>query len=366
MCIARSRDCDLFLLTTSFLSEFYATRERRSANQTWQGTKRQDSIVCLLGDMRGDEMTTRWDETWHRLLEWTNGQGPSERLAAQVLVYEGFTNIDPNHPLGGKDGGRDAVCKKDGLSWAMAVYFPRGQQDFTTISKKFSSDMEAAKANHTDGFVFVTNQELRLAERSSLCELSDRVELYHLETLTTVLDSPKMSGIRSQFLGIDLPIDGVGGVGGSGTIIGHRGTVIGGHGGAGGTGGKGGDGGSGFIQGDDGTVIGGDGGNSGTPDGRGGRGAQSPMEGMGGPTHLWRYGRGGAGANAPEYDRRIGLLRLIRREYVDAFPDEVPFIDAGIDPVPVTWVNKRLQELGEDWGVELVDGGYILPPLDHE
>ena len=51
---------------------------------------------------------------------------------------------------------------------------------------------------------------------------------------------------------------------------------------------------------------------------------------------------------------------------MDAFPDEVPFIDAGIDPVPVTWVNKRLQEIGEDWRVEMVDGGYILPPLDHD
>jgi hypothetical protein len=27
-----------------------------------------------------------WDETWHRLREWTAGQGPSERLAALLLV----------------------------------------------------------------------------------------------------------------------------------------------------------------------------------------------------------------------------------------------------------------------------------------
>ena len=143
-------------------------------------------------------MTTRWDETWHRLLEWTNGQGQSERLAAQVLVYEGFTTLSPSHPLGGKDGGRDAVSKKTASAGQWQSTFPRGQQDFTTISKKFGSDMEAAKANHTDGFVFVTNQELRLAERSSLCELSDRVELYHLERLTTVLDSPKTSSITKS------------------------------------------------------------------------------------------------------------------------------------------------------------------------
>jgi len=34
-------------------------------------------------------MTIRWDETWHRLLEWTNGQAQSERLAAQILISEG-------------------------------------------------------------------------------------------------------------------------------------------------------------------------------------------------------------------------------------------------------------------------------------
>jgi hypothetical protein len=59
--------------------------------------------------------TPRWDETWHRLRDWTNGQGPSERLAAQILLNEGFTAFDPSHPLGGKDGGKDAICMKDGM-----------------------------------------------------------------------------------------------------------------------------------------------------------------------------------------------------------------------------------------------------------
>jgi hypothetical protein len=47
-----------------------------------------------------------------------------------------------------------------------------------------------------------------------------------------------------------------------------------------------------------------------------------------------------------------------------AFPDDVPFINAGIDQVPVRWVNKRLEEIGEDWRVEMRDSGYILPPLN--
>ena len=51
-----------------------------------------------------NSMSARWDETWHRLREWTSGQGPSERLAAQILMEDGFTGLDPSHPLGGKDG----------------------------------------------------------------------------------------------------------------------------------------------------------------------------------------------------------------------------------------------------------------------
>ena len=66
----------------------------------------------------------RYDETWHRLREWTKGQTPSERLAAQILLHEGFSDFDPSHPLGGKDGGKDAIATKEGMRFAMAVYFP--------------------------------------------------------------------------------------------------------------------------------------------------------------------------------------------------------------------------------------------------
>jgi hypothetical protein len=156
---------------------------------------------------------------------------------------------------------------------------------------------------------------------------------------------------------------GIGGAGGGGRIIGNRGTIIGGRGGHAGTKGIAGKGGSGFIQGDDGLIVGGDGGNCGTPDRRGGRGARGPTERIGGPTDTWRYGRGGSGANHPEYNRRIALLKSIRMEYMAQFPDKVPFIDAGVDPVPINWVNKRLEELHEDWRVEMGSGGYILPAL---
>ena len=113
-------------------------------------------------------MALRPDETWHRLLQWTYGQAPSERLAAQILISEGYESVDPSHPLGGPDGGKDAVCKKDGKKWVMAAYLPRGQQPFSAIKKKFLDDLDGMATNNADGLVFVTNQELRLAERDEL------------------------------------------------------------------------------------------------------------------------------------------------------------------------------------------------------
>src|SRR5262245_5560410 len=99
-------------------------------------------------------MTDRWDETWHRLREWTNGQGPSERLAAQILLSEGYRNLDPSHPLGGPDGGKDAICEKDGRRWVMAVYFPRGQKSSREIEEKFISDLEGTRTNDVDAMAF--------------------------------------------------------------------------------------------------------------------------------------------------------------------------------------------------------------------
>lgn len=154
---------------------------------------------------------------------------------------------------------------------------------------------------------------------------------------------------------------GRGGRGGGGTINGDRGVVRGGRGGVGGVGGQGGDGGSGIVNGDDALVAGGDGGNAGGADGRGGGGGRGPTERYGFDTSLWGYGRGGQAADAPEYTRRIGLLTRIRAEYLDRFPDDARYIAAGIDVVPVGWVNQRLDELGEVWHVAWGTEGYKLP-----
>jgi len=150
-------------------------------------------------------MANRWDETWHRLREWTSGQTPSERLAAQILLSQGYEDLDPSHPLGGSDGRKDALCRKDNQKWIMAVYFPRGQKSFGDIKGKFLDDLKGVKLNKVDALAFVTNQELRLAEREELRKSAEDtpVEVFHLEKITAILDRPEMHDVRRQFLQID-------------------------------------------------------------------------------------------------------------------------------------------------------------------
>jgi hypothetical protein len=150
-------------------------------------------------------MNDRWDETWHRLRQWTNGQAQSERLAAQVLMAEGYAGLDPSHPLGGPDGGMDGVCHKHGKTWLIAVFFPRGQERFPAIETKLRYDLRGVPTNGADGLVFVTNQEVTLRQRVILKNLAGSVplDLYHLERITAVLDQPAMSGVRRQFLSVN-------------------------------------------------------------------------------------------------------------------------------------------------------------------
>lgn len=178
----------------------------------------------------------RFDETWHRLREWTKGQAPSERLAAQILIREGFKSIDPSHPLGGRDGGKDAIACRDGLNFVMAVYFPRGPKSFQDIKTKFKSDLSGVSSAGESGFAFITNQELTLAERAELVAFAApvTVQLFHLERVTAILDAPEMATVRQQFLDIEtesaaLSLGGLGGIGigsggGGGGAIGPMGT----------------------------------------------------------------------------------------------------------------------------------------------
>lgn len=145
-------------------------------------------------------------ETWRRLLAWDRGQAAAERLAGHVLRIDGFSAIDPSHPLGGPDGLKDIVCTRDGRKWIGAAYFPRGQQTFTEISKKLATDLEGIAANAVDCLAFVTNQELTLSQRDELGDKAtpNNVEIFHLERVASILDSPQCYGIRLEFLDIEM------------------------------------------------------------------------------------------------------------------------------------------------------------------
>jgi hypothetical protein len=150
---------------------------------------------------------TEGRETWTRLRDWDRGQAPAERLAALILQLEGFSSIDPSHPMGGRDGLKDVLCKRDEKKWIGAAYFPRGQQNFKTIEKKFKDDFEGVSSNQVDGIAFVTNQELTLGERDELTRLPDsttEIDIFHLERISTILNRPICYGIRLDFLDIEM------------------------------------------------------------------------------------------------------------------------------------------------------------------
>ena len=145
-------------------------------------------------------------ETWHRLLEWDKGQAPAERLAATILINEGFRGIDPIHPLGGRDGLKDMVISHGGKKWIGAVFFPRGKQKYKEIKKKFIHDLNGVESNGADGIVFITNQELRSFERKDITEINENidVQIYHLERISSLLNTPKYYGVRMEFLEIEM------------------------------------------------------------------------------------------------------------------------------------------------------------------
>jgi fido (protein-threonine AMPylation protein) len=129
----------------------------------------------------------------------------AERLCSAILAIESFSGIDPQAPLGGADGRKDVVAYRDGKKWIAAVYFPPIDKSFSQVKAKFKDDLVGVDANDADAFVFFTNQRLTLDEREELRNLSSPpVEIYSLERLRAVLDSPMGYGIRLEYLGIDM------------------------------------------------------------------------------------------------------------------------------------------------------------------
>jgi fido (protein-threonine AMPylation protein) len=138
--------------------------------------------------------------------DWRYGQVQAERLCAELLHLEGYQSVDPQCPLGGPDGLKDVLCRKDGEKWIAAAYFPPTRQDFTSIEGKFSHDLEGVRKNDAKGIVFFVNQPLTPGNRSSLVSaaMPNESEIYHLERIRAILDSPKGYGARLEYLRISM------------------------------------------------------------------------------------------------------------------------------------------------------------------
>lgn len=142
------------------------------------------------------------------LWDWRQGQTSAERLCADILTVSGFTDVDPQAPLGGPDGKKDILARREGVGFVCAVYFPPTHQTFAAIKAKFVEDREGVERQKAQGFVFFVNQPLTLGERKELQKLGSPVdELFHLERLRLVLDSPQGYGLRLEFLRREMTVE---------------------------------------------------------------------------------------------------------------------------------------------------------------
>lgn len=145
---------------------------------------------------------TRTTTTEFILREWRFGQTQAERLCASILNSEGYTSVDPQCPLGGPDGRKDILCQKNNKKIIGACYFPTTNQSFKSIKDKLQHDLEGTVLNSATGLVFFVNQHISPAERDELHSAANSIslELYHLERICSILDSPKGYGMRLEFL----------------------------------------------------------------------------------------------------------------------------------------------------------------------
>lgn len=140
------------------------------------------------------------------LRDWRYGQTQAERLVAALLHLEGYDEVDPQHPLGGPDGLKDVLCRKDGVSWVAAAYFPPTLATVRDIKVKFMHDFAGVASNNAQALAFFVNQPLTIGERQEILSQAGhtRTELYHLERIRSLLDAPKGCGIRLEYLRIPM------------------------------------------------------------------------------------------------------------------------------------------------------------------
>jgi hypothetical protein len=145
-------------------------------------------------------MTTE-SELW----DWRFGAIEAERLCAGLLEISGYTDVDPQSTLGGPDGKKDILARKARELFVAAVYFPPTRKTFKEIQAKFRRDRAGVELNGAAGLVFFVNQPLTGGERAALRELGgENDEIFHLERIRHLLDSPPGYGLRQKYLRIEM------------------------------------------------------------------------------------------------------------------------------------------------------------------
>jgi len=146
--------------------------------------------------------------TESELRDWRYGPIQAERLCAAILDVEGFTDVDPQATLGGSDDKKDILARRDGALWVAAVYFPPTEKVFAEIKTKLIGDHEGVARHGATGLVFFVNKPLTMAERGKLHNaVEGGADLYHLERMRHVLDTPKGYGLRLEYLRIEMTLE---------------------------------------------------------------------------------------------------------------------------------------------------------------
>jgi fido (protein-threonine AMPylation protein) len=142
------------------------------------------------------------------LRDWRWGPIMAERLAAAILSLDGFANIDPQATLGGADAKKDILASREGKRWIAAVHFPPTGQTFASIKRKFKGDYTGVARHEADAFAFFVNQHLTVGQRDKLKDLTAvPTELYHLERIRNILDTPGGYGVRLEYLRIAMTLE---------------------------------------------------------------------------------------------------------------------------------------------------------------
>ncbi len=140
-----------------------------------------------------------------------------EQLCRAILAIDKrFSDVQPRHPRGGPDGGRDieAIFRDESLTYGAVGFINQAndsKEQKRTIIEKFTSDLNVAlEANKRPSvFIFFTNINFTIGEKDTLIEKAKKKNITHCEILDRerlriTLDSPDGFSLRFQYLNIIL------------------------------------------------------------------------------------------------------------------------------------------------------------------